>query len=197
MSDERKTSGGEGARPGESGSTPGAAGAVAGEPPRRRRWRRWLGVAGVLAAIGAVGACHHAGGHDGGWHRHGWHGGSGLDPQTAAKRVDRGLERVLSMVDASDAQKSRARDIAHAALQDLGGHRDAHRAARARAIELLAAPVIDRNAIETLRAETLARADQVSRRVVAAPADLAEVLTPEQRARLGSRVESRLGRRGA
>jgi Spy/CpxP family protein refolding chaperone len=47
---------------------------------------------------------------------------------------------------------------------------------------LLMAPAIDRAALEQWRAAQMQRMDDISRRVVAAVEDGAEVLTPEQRA---------------
>jgi len=47
----------------------------------------------------------------------------------------------------------------------------------------LAQPAIDRAALETLRADHMKKMDLMSRRVLAAAMDAAEVLTPEQRAK--------------
>jgi Spy/CpxP family protein refolding chaperone len=63
--------------------------------------------------------------------------------------------------------------------------RDARRQAR----QLLTAPTVDRPALEALRAAQLAEADAASRRMVQAIADAAEVLTPEQRAKLAQRLD--------
>ena len=48
----------------------------------------------------------------------------------------------------------------------------------------LAKPEIDREALERLRREEIALADQASKLAVGSIADLGEVLTPEQRAEL-------------
>jgi Spy/CpxP family protein refolding chaperone len=47
-------------------------------------------------------------------------------------------------------------------------------------------PKTDRAALEALRAEHLALADDVSKRLAAGLADAADVLTPEQRAKLAA-----------
>ncbi len=63
--------------------------------------------------------------------------------------------------------------------------------------DLLLADTIDRAALETLRAERLADAEQISKNLVSALADVAEVLSPEQRKVLNERIEQfRSMRRG-
>jgi Spy/CpxP family protein refolding chaperone len=54
---------------------------------------------------------------------------------------------------------------------------------------LLTADTIDRGAIEALRAEHLQLAERASRRFAQVLADMAEVLTPEQRKDLAGRME--------
>lgn len=62
---------------------------------------------------------------------------------------------------------------------------------------LLLAQEIDRVAIEALRAEKLAVADEISKTLTAMIVDVAAVLTPEQRAQLDERIEEfrAMGRR--
>ncbi len=56
------------------------------------------------------------------------------------------------------------------------------------------APSIDRVALEALRAEQMQRADAMSKRVLAAVADAAEVLTPAQRVRFAEHMKKRMHR---
>jgi Spy/CpxP family protein refolding chaperone len=65
---------------------------------------------------------------------------------------------------------------------------------RGQVAELLGAATIDRAAAETLRAERIARVDEASRKLTAAILDVAEVLTPEQRAEIVDHFRDR-GRR--
>ena len=58
------------------------------------------------------------------------------------------------------------------------------RAARTRAIQLLQQPQTDRAALEALRAEQIATADEASKRLTQGLADAADVLTPAQRTKL-------------
>jgi Spy/CpxP family protein refolding chaperone len=73
--------------------------------------------------------------------------------------------------------------------------REKHREARRAVMELLAKPNVDRAAIEAIRAQEIQSADAMSRRFVQSLADVAEVLTPEQRAQLAEKMKSRRGHR--
>jgi Spy/CpxP family protein refolding chaperone len=72
--------------------------------------------------------------------------------------------------------------------------REKVRDARRQGMALLTAPSIDRGAIEQLRVEQITAADDASKRFVRALADVADVLTPEQRKTVAARMEHR-GRR--
>ena len=89
------------------------------------------------------------------------------------------------------------RAIFEAAATDLNPLRQKRRDNRKQIGEALASATIDRAKIEALRADQMKLADGASKRLTAALADAAEVLTPEQRAELGRRMERmRPGRRG-
>jgi Spy/CpxP family protein refolding chaperone len=92
-------------------------------------------------------------------------------------------------VDATDAQKLKLTEIAQGLAKEMQPVHQKMFDARKRAIALLTAPATDRAAIETLRAEQMALADEVSRKLVTALADVAETLTPEQRAKLAKKFE--------
>ena len=68
--------------------------------------------------------------------------------------------------------------------------------ARRQAVELLSRESVDRAALETLRADQLRLADQASMRFTQALADVADVLTPEQRKQLAERIGRWHGHRG-
>ena len=95
------------------------------------------------------------------------------------------LEKALAAVDATPDQKSRIHEILRGAMQSMGPLHQQMAGTHAELHRLLTAPVIDRAALEKLRADRIADVDQASRRLVGALADAAEVLTPEQRAKLG------------
>jgi Spy/CpxP family protein refolding chaperone len=140
-------------------------------------------VAGVTAGVGLT-AFAQARGH-GGWHRAGFMGG----PMTEA-HLDRMLKHLYVEIDATDAQKQQIAPIVKAAVRELAPVHARMHEARRQAVELLTRESVDRGALETLRAEQLALAEQASRRLVQALADLADALTPEQR----KEVAERLGR---
>lgn len=142
-----------------------------------------------------------------GWHGR-WHGGSGQDgsgpgwgqgwgphrrhfggPMFGPGTVERMVERLVHATDASSEQRQKMNTIAQRAAEDIQALRERHIAGRTQIRDALAAPVIDRAKLETLRAEQMKLADEASRRITAAIADIAEVLTPTQRADLAKRIE--------
>jgi Spy/CpxP family protein refolding chaperone len=137
---------------------------------------------------------HHHGEH--GPHHHGpRHGAGPMSPEQAEARIDRMAARLVRSVDGTPEQRQKVSEIAKAAAKDLQALRKQGRDLRRQGMDLLKAPTIDRAAIEALRGEQMAVADAISKRMSNAFADTAEVLTPEQRAKLGERMQSRRGAR--
>jgi Spy/CpxP family protein refolding chaperone len=185
----------------ESPDNPNSKAPVGGAPPPegsgRKRMRRWTLAGLAAAAVGAF-AFHNishahggAGCGPGGFARHGMRGA--MDPDTVAKFIDWRVSAMLSKVDATAEQKTKVAEIAKAAAKELAPLREQHRAARDQAMALLTAPTIDRAALEKLRGEELQLAETLSKRAIAAVADAAEVLTPEQRIKLAQRWKERRG----
>jgi Spy/CpxP family protein refolding chaperone len=77
------------------------------------------------------------------------------------------------------------------AANDLASIRGQARDLRRKSMDLLAAPTIDRAQIENLRLQQLQIHETVSRRMTQAFTDAAEVLTPEQRAKLAEKRQRR------
>lgn len=148
-------------------------------------------IAGVATGIGVKAFAH--GPH--GWHHAGFMG-AGLDPAARDRHLERMLKHLYVEIDATDAQKQQLAPIVKAAAGDLLPLRaplhDAHR----QAVELLSRDTIDRAALEALRVDQLRLAEQASQRFVQALADVADVLTPEQRKQLAERIGRWHGRRG-
>ncbi|MCG2585681.1 Spy/CpxP family protein refolding chaperone [Massilia sp. TS11] len=123
-----------------------------------------------------------------GWFGHHHHraGMDQLDPAKADQRLEHMIARLAA--DATAEQKAKIKDIAKAAMSDLKGIRQQLRAGHQKGMALLTAPQIDRTAIESLRIEQMRLAERASQRMSQALADAAEVLTPEQRAKLAARM---------
>jgi len=176
-------------------------------PAPTSRARRWtlagLGAASVAAIAAAVGAS--------GWHGHahaqgfghGGHGfmgrgfGADMDPAAMGKRLDAMVSFALADIDATDDQKSRISAIAKQAATDLAPMRKLHQEARQKSMALLTQPTIDRAQLEALRVQQMQLGDTVSRRMVQAIADAAEVLNADQRGKLAQKWQARRGARSS
>ncbi|MES2298744.1 MAG: Spy/CpxP family protein refolding chaperone [Pseudomonadota bacterium] len=149
--------------------------------------RRWL-IAGVAAAALGVTAVAGASYASDGAPLHGMHGmhGGSMHMQLDAASMDKHIDKMVAHVlaDGSAEQKAKVAAIVKSAFTDLRPlHQQMHEA-HAKAAKLLGAPSVDRAALEELRAEQMRQFDSASKRIVQAVADAAEVLTPEQRAKL-------------
>ena len=135
-----------------------------------------IGIAGALVlAIGGLtlGAVADAGhrGHDG---KFGW-------------LSERKIERLLDQVDASDDQRERVLAIVNDAAADLQEDRGLRGETWQGLVAALTGDTIDRAALEMLRQQKLETVDHMSQRMLTALADVAEVLTPAQRAELADK----------
>lgn len=149
----------------------------------RRRFFKLAGITTAAAGIGtlALGALAHG-------RRH----GGPVDPAKMEQHLDRMLRHMYVEIDATDAQKQKLDPIVKQAAKDLAPLRQQVRAARHEGVKLLSADTIDRDAIERFRAQQIGATDAASKRFTQALADVAEVLTPEQRRKLAAHA----GRRG-
>ena len=155
-----------------------------GRPEKGRR--RWLGysLAGLMGVIlGGATVSHADLGH--GWcghgpRGHGWQAGVGADQMT--ERVQYRADWVLRKLNASDAQRDQVNQILASLVSDLQPLRDEHRANRQAAVTALTGSQVDTGALDSARQKGLQLADSASARVLDALAQIAQVLTPEQRA---------------
>ncbi len=159
--------------------------------PKRSSGRRWIFAAALVAAVGATGLAGASYADDNFGGMHGMHGGHhAMDPASMAKHIDHMIAKVAP--DATPQQKARLTEIAQSAFNDLKPMHKQFGEAHKRAHDLLMQPVIDRAALEALRVEQMQRADAVSKRILAAVEDAADILTPEQRARFAEHMQKRM-----
>lgn len=140
------------------------------------------GVLVVAAAVTAVSA--HAQGH------HRPEGAGMMLFGGSPERAGRAADRLLDGLNASTAQRAQIRQIAVAAAADLQAQHDTGRGLQDRAMQLFTAPTVDAAAAESLRQQMTAQHEQASKRRLQAMLEVANVLTPEQRTKLGERMKA-------
>jgi protein CpxP len=117
-------------------------------------------------------------------------GGHGLF-MGAPEHVDRGVDRFLKGIDATEAQRSQIKQIVRAAAADLKPIHEAVRGLRNHSQQLFTAPTVDARAVEATRAQLVAQHDQASKRISQAMLDISTVLSPEQRVKLAQQIKQR------
>lgn len=159
-------------------------------PVWSRRWV-WMGGAVLVGLVALTALAPRASafrsltaGHGFGGRHHGFFALNAHDPAAAKQHVGTAVELALGGIGASEEQKQQARKITDRTIDELMPLVSQHREHHAAIVHELAKPQIDRQAIEKLRKEELALADQASKDVLDAVAELAEALTPEQRGQL-------------
>jgi Spy/CpxP family protein refolding chaperone len=151
---------------------------------------RWLMTGAIVTALAATMVSAQAQGHHGG----GPGAGEGAGMMMfggSPEHVGRAVDHLLDGLGATDAQRSQIKQIATAAAADLKTQRDAGRGLHEKGMQLFAAPSVDAAAVESVRQQMLAQHDQASKRVMQAMLDVSKVLTPEQRAKIGERMQQR------
>ena len=147
----------------------------------RTHWRRPLALAGLLVGVVALGAGAYAatGATDMGWRE-----------SMRLAFVQHAISHALDGVGASAEQEAKIHDIVAAKFAELGPIPEERAAMRKAALDLLAAPTIDRAAVEKMRLDVVAKFDARSKTVAAGLLDIADQLTPEQRTKLAAEVEA-------
>ncbi|MBV8658591.1 MAG: Spy/CpxP family protein refolding chaperone [Burkholderiales bacterium] len=103
------------------------------------------------------------------------------DPATHVQMM---LAMLYKTVNATDAQKAQIDPLVQQAVTDLTPLHQQLSAGHHQLAALLTADIIDRNALETLRAQQMQTIDQMSKRLSLLAGDVGTVLTPAQRVQL-------------
>jgi periplasmic protein CpxP/Spy len=165
-----------------------------GGAPSERGWGRRVVIGGLttIAAVAAIGLATAASGdfeRDFGMGRFGMGGhmmhahGMGFGGY--------GMAYVLDEIDATPEQEDKLWAIIDGARSELRPTFREFRDTRKAIVGILSAATIDRAALEKVRSERVAAIDEVSRKMTTALAAAAEVLTPEQRAKLVEHFKER------
>lgn len=133
-------------------------------------------------------ACEPGFGHHGG---PGFMAGENIDAEKVGKFADKRVQHLLDEVKATDAQKAKASGIVKASLEKGAPLAEKLHTNHEQMHKLMSAAMLDKAAIEALRAEQIKLADEASKLMTQTMLDVAEVLTPEQRAKLAEKMESR------
>ena len=106
------------------------------------------------------------------------------DPEAMRAHMKVAVDRMLDKVDATDAQQTEIRTILDDAWVKHQDQRDQNRDLQEQLQVVLTADQVDRAALESLRTSQVERMAEMSRELTATLADVADVLTPEQRREL-------------
>ncbi len=105
-----------------------------------------------------------------------------------------GREMMFKQLGLTEQQRAQMREQRKASWEKMAPLRQQMRELMQQRMKLLAAPTIDRDALEALRGKQMALADQMSRLRTEAQVDMAQILTPEQRAKAYAMMERRMQR---
>ncbi|MBP7132675.1 MAG: Spy/CpxP family protein refolding chaperone [Aquabacterium sp.] len=152
-----------------------------------------IGAAAAAFSVNALAGDHR--GHKGNQHAESCMHMGGFGPAGAGLMGEtRRLDRMLGDVGLTDAQRTQIRDIQTKARADLKALHEGDGAAMPHGLSLLTQAKPDAAAAEKARQQMLARHDKVSQRMLQAQLDVANVLTPAQRAKMATQMKARQDR---
>jgi len=117
----------------------------------------------------------------GGWCHHDRKPLAEMSDVEIEERVTRAVRHLGIEIDATPEQEAQIIGIATDVAMDMRPLKERAKTTAMELQHLLTAETVDRLALENLRAARLAEAEEISKTLVGAVADVAEVLTPEQR----------------
>jgi len=115
-------------------------------------------------------------------------------PEAHRAHMENAVDDILDEIDASDEQAAQVDAIMEGAFEQAMHLHEGHDEHHAQLKALLVAETIDRQALEDLRQEALVKLDEGTLLLLNTVADVAEVLSQEQRLELAELAESRHGR---
>ncbi len=153
----------------------------------RRRWKiaGLLALGGVVLLAGAFGVAR-AGGFGPMAFCGGHHGAMARD------FMEFRVGKLLKQVNATDSQQQQVTAILDGLFAKHQGMATLHQQLHQELVAALTGPTVDRAAIEAVRAEAVGRIDQDSKDLAKALGDIAEVLTPAQRAQLAQLAQQHM-----
>ena len=115
-------------------------------------------------------------------------------PGQRGERGERGMQRMLAKAGVSPEQREKMRALQKQSWEKARPEMEQMRGLMQQRMKLLAAPEIDRGALEALRDKQMALANQLSRDRTQTQYEMAQILTPEQRAKLYAMMEQHMER---
>jgi len=110
------------------------------------------------------------------------------------KHGERGMQRMLAQAGVSPEQREKMRALQKQSWEKARPEMMQMRELMQQRMKLLAAPQIDRGALEALRDKQMALANQLSRDRAQTQYEMAQILTPEQRTKIYTMMEHRMER---
>jgi Spy/CpxP family protein refolding chaperone len=114
--------------------------------------------------------------------------GKPIDPEQMSKMAEKRIDHMLSEVDASKEQKAKANEIVKKSVLNGAPLAEQMRGNHEKILTQLKAKEIDKAAVEQLRVEQLKAMDEISKQMTQTMLAIAELLTPEQRAKLAENM---------
>ena len=121
--------------------------------------------------------------------------GGGGTPEQHKAFMEKRLDRMLGMLNATDSQRTAIKAIFERMFTEMQPVHQTHERLHQDIVKALTADTIDRTAVEKLRVQVTALVDQGSQVFSKALLDAAQVLTPEQRQTLAKFIQEHHGRR--
>jgi Spy/CpxP family protein refolding chaperone len=118
----------------------------------------------------------------------GFASGKPIDPEQMSKMAEKQLDHLLSEVDATKEQKAKATEIVKKSVAIGAPIAEQMRSNHLKMMTLLSSKEIDKAAIEQLRVDQLKTMDEASKHMTQTMLAIAEVLTPEQRAKFSEKM---------